>query len=116
MWRKLESHHACPEKGTGSEKTWDLRLTPQQTDILQLKKQKPANLRKGKNLISRVAMSSSEQQQQKHSGYKEVGKYSPFQEKKNKWTNRTFPEKDQMAELLDKDFKTPDDYSSLVLL
>ena len=36
--------------------------------------------------------------------------------KKNKWTNRTFPEKDQMAELLDKDFKTLDNYSSLVLL
>lgn len=36
--------------------------------------------------------------------------------KKKKWTNRYFPEKDQMAELLDKGFKILYNYSSLILL
>lgn len=42
------------------------------------------------------------QQQETHKAYKEIEKYASFKEK----STETVPEKDLMADLLDKDFKT----------
>ena len=62
MWRKLESHpmheleqlQQHPEKGYRFRKDLRPKVDTSANRHPTIKKQKPANLRKGKNLISRV--------------------------------------------------------------
>ena len=63
-------------------------------------------LGKGKNLIPRVTTlldSTVQCLTKNHKAYKETGKYGPNKQKKS---TETFPEKNIMADILDKEFKT----------
>ena len=122
--RKLQSDHTCPGKGTGSEKTQeDRKFIPQvntwHRDSLQQSKKtrtiisknnnkKPSKPgEKGKSDFQRYHIIRFKRpvfNKKNHKAYKETKKYGPFKGKKK--STKTVPEKDLMADLLDKDFKT----------